>query len=110
MQGEIHLLDGNPLAVAELFENCATGKADEAAILRLTGTSHLASREPDKAFSAYSRSLRTAKPYEEIEKLEAHVNNHRRTLKSVYGITDEEINGMLDALKYSIYGDDIPFV
>ena len=27
MQGEIHLLDGNPLAVAELFENCATGKA-----------------------------------------------------------------------------------
>ena len=110
MQGEIHLLDGNPLAGAELFENCATGKADEAAILRLTGTSHLASREPDKAFSAYSRSLRTAKPYEEIEKLEAHVNNHRRTLKSVYGITDEEINGMLDALKYSIYGDDIPFV
>lgn len=112
-QGEIQLLDGNPLAVAELFDGFnadAPENALEAAILRLTGTSHLASREPDKAFSAYRRSLRTVNPYEEIDKLEEHINSHRHTLRTVYGISDEEINGMIDALRYSIYGDDMPLV
>lgn len=113
LKAEIHLRDGNALAamdiIEDLTEEARTTESTGAEAFRILGTALLASHEADKAFAAYRRSLGQSPDNESYKCLDEYIDRIRDMIKSVYNLSDEEINGMLDAVRYSISSNGTAF-
>ena len=69
---------------------------------QLKGYALMVSHEPDRAFAAFSGNLGAAPDLGKFPPIESDFEKRKKMLRDVYRLSDEEIIGMLDALRYSL--------
>lgn len=101
LKAEVLLRDGNPFEAIELLEQMRSELTTDSQQLYaelLLGTAYFASHEADKAFGAFKRSLGVTG----VDGLASGLAPFRKMLEGEYGLSAEEINGMIDAVHYSL--------
>lgn len=102
-RAEVALANGNPFEVLDILEAVAPATEGEKFMLnQLKGYALMVSHEPDHAFAAFCGNLGAAPDLSKFPPIESDFEKRKKMLRDVYRLSDEEIVGMLDALRYSL--------